>query len=29
MRSKLLVLLLIALVPASVLAGCGESEEKE
>jgi phosphoglycerate-specific signal transduction histidine kinase len=29
MRSKILVLLLIALVPASVLAGCGESEEEK
>ncbi len=26
MRSKILVLLLIALVPAGVLAGCGESD---
>jgi uncharacterized protein YhaN len=29
MLSKILTLLLIALVPASVLAGCGESEEEK
>jgi phosphoglycerate-specific signal transduction histidine kinase len=29
MRSQIFVLLLIALVPASALAGCGESEEEK